>query len=118
MYTNRTYILWRGRQRGHFTEDDITADRISAVFRVSGVFLSYLHCQIISLNVAGLRCKCHKPYVRWCCYLGIMILFKNRKGIGWSRARQPEKRLWRVGNLCNSEFTCVWLPSLLLTDYI
>ena len=78
MYTNRTYILWRGRQRVHFREDDITADRISAVFSLSSVFLSYLHCQIISLNVAGLR---------WCCYLGIMILFKNRKGIGWSQKK-------------------------------
>ena len=50
----RTYILWRGQHRVHFTEDDVTADRISAVFRVSSVFLSYLHCQSISLNVAGL----------------------------------------------------------------
>ena len=41
----RTYLLWRGQHRVHFTEDDITADRISAVFRVSSVFLSYLHCR-------------------------------------------------------------------------
>ena len=51
----RTYTLWRGQHRVYFTEDNITADRISAVFRVSSVFLSYLHCQSISLNVAGLR---------------------------------------------------------------
>ena len=35
---DRTFILWRGQQRVNFNEDDITADRISAVFRVIVIF--------------------------------------------------------------------------------
>ena len=32
---DRTFVLWRGQQRINFNEDDLTAERISAVFRVS-----------------------------------------------------------------------------------
>ena len=32
---DRTFVLWRGQQRINFHEDDLTAERISAVFRVS-----------------------------------------------------------------------------------
>ena len=32
---DRTFVLWRGQQRLNFNEDDVTAERISAVFRVS-----------------------------------------------------------------------------------
>ena len=32
---DRTFVLWRGQQRINFNENDLTAERISAVFRVS-----------------------------------------------------------------------------------
>ena len=36
---DRTFVLWRGLQRINFNEDDLTAERISAVFRVSAAFI-------------------------------------------------------------------------------
>ena len=32
---DRTFVLWRGQQRINFNENGLTAERISAVFRVS-----------------------------------------------------------------------------------
>ena len=55
----RTYILWRGQHRVHFTEDDVTADRISAVFRVSSELPALskhlLECCWLKLETLTLR---------------------------------------------------------------
>ena len=39
---DRTFVLWRGQQRVNFNEDDLTADRISAVFRVRSSVIWHL----------------------------------------------------------------------------
>ena len=46
---DRTFVLWRESQRVNFNEEDLTADRISAVFRVS-VLLKSSKVAIIYYN--------------------------------------------------------------------
>ena len=39
---DRTFVLWRAQQRVNFNEDDLTADRISAVFKVRPSVIQHL----------------------------------------------------------------------------
>jgi len=42
---DRTFVLWRGQQGVNFNEDDLTADRISAVFKVRLSVIQHLKWQ-------------------------------------------------------------------------